>query len=57
MWDPLFICPYFRFYEQLKFCAQLSIAWKKFYNLGADYFEDNHVTNIGKAGFFTTWPI
>ena len=31
----LFICPYFSFYEQLKFCAQFSWAWKKFYNLGA----------------------
>ena len=29
-----FICRYFSFYEQLKFCAQLSWAWKKFYNLG-----------------------
>ena len=28
-----FICPYFSFYEQLKFCAQLSM--KKLYNLGA----------------------
>ena len=26
---------YFSFYEQLKFRAQLSWAWKKFYNLGA----------------------
>ena len=30
-----FICQYFSFYEQLKFRAQLSWAWKKFYNLGA----------------------
>ena len=30
-----FIWLYFSFYEQLKFCAQLSWAWKKFYNLGA----------------------
>ena len=30
-----FICPDFIFYEQLKFHAQLSWAWKKFYNLGA----------------------
>ena len=29
-----FICRYFSFYEQLKFLAQLSWAWKKFYNLG-----------------------
>ena len=29
-----FICQYFSFNEQLKFCAQLSWAWKKFYNLG-----------------------
>ena len=28
-----FICRYFSFYEQLKFRAQLSWAWKKFYNL------------------------
>ena len=30
-----FIYRYFSFYEQLKFRAQLSWAWKKFYNLGA----------------------
>ena len=30
-----FICQYFSFYEQLKFRAQLSWAWIKFYNLGA----------------------
>ena len=30
-----FICQYFSFYEQLKFCAQLSWAWKKFYILRA----------------------
>ena len=30
-----FICRYIGFYEQLKFRAQLSWAWKKFYNLGA----------------------
>ena len=31
----LFICWDFSFYEQLKFHAQLSWAWKKFYNLWA----------------------
>ena len=30
------ICRYFSFYKQLKFCAQLSWAWKKFYNLGSN---------------------
>ena len=30
-----FICRYFSFYERLKFHAQLSWAWKKFYNLAA----------------------
>ena len=30
-----FICWYFSFYEQLKFHAQLSWAWKKLYNLRA----------------------
>ena len=30
-----FICRYFSFYEQFKYCAQLSWAWKKFYNLEA----------------------
>ena len=30
-----FICRYFSFYEQLKFRAQLSWAWKKFYILEA----------------------
>ena len=30
-----FICRYFSFYEQMKFCAQLSWAWIKFYNLRA----------------------
>ena len=29
------MCLYFRFYMQLKFRAQLSWAWKQFYNLGA----------------------
>ena len=29
------IVQYNSFYEQLKFCAQLSWAWKMFYNLGA----------------------
>ena len=32
-----FICRYFSFYEQLKFRAQLSWAWKKFYNLVARF--------------------
>ena len=31
----LFICRYFSFYVKLKFRAQLSWAWKMFYNLGA----------------------
>ena len=30
-----FFCRYFSFYEQLKFRALLSWAWKKFYDLGA----------------------
>ena len=30
-----FICRYFSFYKQLKFRAQLSWAWKMFYNLRA----------------------
>ena len=30
-----FICQYFSVNEQLKFSAQLSSAWKKFYHLGA----------------------
>ena len=30
-----FICRYLSFYEHLKFHAQLSWAWKKFYHLGA----------------------
>ena len=30
-----FTFPYLSFYEQLKFCAQLRWAWKKFYNLEA----------------------
>ena len=33
-----FICPYFSFYKQLKFLAQLSRAQKQFYNLGARVF-------------------
>ena len=28
----IFICKHFCFYQQLKFHAQLSWAWKKFYN-------------------------
>ena len=31
----IFIFQHFSLYEQLKVCAQLSWAWKKFYNLGA----------------------
>ena len=31
----IFIGWYFSFYEQLKVCAKLSWAWKKFNNLGA----------------------
>ena len=31
----LLIFGYFSFYEQLKNYAQLSWAWKKFYNIGA----------------------
>ena len=30
----VFICRYFSFYEQLKFCAQLSWAWKKIITSG-----------------------
>ena len=30
-----FICQHFSLYEQLKFRAQLSLVWKKFYNLKA----------------------
>ena len=43
-----FICWYFSFYEQLKFRAQLSLAWKFFYNLrawcGSDDFLKESVT-------------
>ena len=35
----VFIYRYFSFYEQLKFRAQLSWAWKKFYNLGSGLFK------------------
>ena len=31
----VFICRYFSFYEQFKYRAQLSWAWKMFYNFGA----------------------
>ena len=31
-----FICRYFSVYEQVKFRAQMSGAWKRFYNLGAN---------------------
>ena len=33
----IWISWYFHTYEHLKFHAQLSVAWKKFYNLGARY--------------------
>ena len=45
-----FICRYFSFYEQLKFRAQLSWAWKKFYNLRARSFE----TQIFSYGFMSS---
>ena len=35
-----FICLYFSFYEQLKLRAQLSWAWKKFYNLLAPFLDE-----------------
>ena len=34
-------CQYFKIYKQNKFHAQLSWAWKKFYNLGADKWQIN----------------
>ena len=39
---------YFYFYDQVKFHAQLSWAWKKFYNLGArvDIFQEGSKDNI-----------
>ena len=37
-----FICWYFSFFEQLKFYAQLSWAWKKFYNLRARFFRSSY---------------
>ena len=37
-----FICWYFSFYEQLKFYAQLSWAWKKFNNLWASFFRSSY---------------
>ena len=43
-----FICRYSNIYEQLKFCAQLSWAWKKFYNLGPEHFSFISITH----GFF-----
>ena len=33
----IFIFHYFTFYEQLKLHAQLSWAWKTFYDLGPDF--------------------
>ena len=35
MKEVLKYCRYFKIYKQNKFHAQLSWAWKKFYNLGA----------------------
>ena len=32
-----------RFMSRMKICAQLSWAWKKFYNLGASSYNDSHV--------------
>ena len=46
-----FICRYFSLYEQLKFRAQFSWAWKKFYNLGAGL---NYFTIYNKLGHIQT---
>ena len=47
-----FICRYFSFYEQLKFCAQLSWAWQKFYNLGPSFEVDIEIyeDKLGQSG-------
>ena len=47
-----FICRYFSFYEQLKFHAQLSWAWKKFYNLRAWFIWYNCQNGVF---FFLKW--
>ena len=37
---------YFVVYEQFEFHAQMSWAWKKFYNLGARQDKDNNTLGI-----------
>ena len=48
-----FICWYFSFYEQLKFGAQLSWAWKKFDNLGSRSLVKSAQLKIIFSYFFT----
>ena len=44
-----FICRYFIFYEQLKFHAQLSWAWKSFITYGPDCFIRRSLSLLGPA--------
>ena len=50
-----FICRYFSFYEQSKFHAQLSWAWKKFYNLGARPDLGLHCLTEMLLKYFSRW--
>ena len=45
------ICLYFSFYEQLKYGAQLSWAWKKLYNVGAGLSIDYSIVLGDKLSF------
>ena len=47
-------CWHFNIYEQDKFCAQLSWAWKKFYNLGPGC---KHLIHHFKRKMQTTTPL
>ena len=50
-------CQYFKIYKQSKFYAQLSWAWKKFYNLGARSIVLLHKNTISKfATYFFDLP-
>ena len=60
----LFIRLYFCFYEQLKFCAQLSWAWKRFYNLRASFAmeantmsPDQTAPHWGNSNDYSQWTI
>ena len=47
------ICRYFSFYENLKLRAQLSWAWKQFYNLGPVFFQSESMLYLKNTNMKT----